>query len=220
MTKILTFTFIWLVLSANALCQDIQDTPVAPSHSLEESDESAEADTSHLEAYNFNGGFHTEFYNAVQTDSSGTLRKLQFAPTIGGGLSYAFSPPWRFLPEANWVLPRFDEDTRIMKNIFMIRADLGYDIFDWLRLRIGTSLMWLNQHGRGGRAKLKNGNDTSTFYYPSENRSSLNNTLDLGAEIKFSDEWSVRMQTYTYALFKQERRQLSYTLFLTYYWKQ
>jgi hypothetical protein len=220
MMKSISFLILWLTVTTGALCQDISEAPVTSPSALDQGEsEAQEGDTDSLEAITFNGGFHTEYYNAVQTDSSGTLRKLQFAPTVGAGLSYPLSPSWRFLPEMNWVLPRFIDDSRIIKNVFMIRADLGYDVFEWLRLRVGTSLMWLNQHGRGGKAEMNNGNDKSTFYYPSENRSSLNNTLDIGAEVKNGD-WSLRLQTYTYALFKEERRQLSYTLFVTYYWKQ
>lgn len=203
-----------------ALCQEIMDAAPAASASADETGgETSSDETGQLESIFAHGGFHTEFYNGVQTDSSGTLRKVEFAPTLGMGLAYPLSPSWRFLPEVNWVLPRTTDDSQIIKNILMIRADFGYDIVEWLRLRVGTSLMWLNQHGRGGKAELKNGNEKSTFYYPNGNRSSLNNTLDLGAEVLF-DSWSVRLQTYTYALFKEERRQLSYTLFLTYYWKQ
>jgi hypothetical protein len=64
---------------------------------------------------------------------------------------------------------------------------------------------------------MNNGNDQTTFYYPDENRSSLNNTLDLGIETIF-DQFAIRLQTYTYSIFKKEQRQYSYTLFLTYYW--
>lgn len=166
----------------------------------------------------FNFGSHTEFFNYVQTDTSGGTRKFEFAPTLGAGLIVPMSnPSLKFLPEFNWVLPRSAGSSRIIKNLFMLRADLGYEALDWLRLRVGTGLMWLNQHGRGGSAQVNNGNGTSTFYYPDENRSSLNNTLDLGAEALF-DSWSVRFQTYTYSVFIKERRQISYTLFLSYYW--
>jgi hypothetical protein len=100
----------------------------------------------------------------------------------------------------------------------MFRADLGYDLVDWMRLRLGTSLMWLNQHGRGGKTQVNNGSGTSTFFYPDENRSSINNTLDVGVEGRFNDEWSLRLQSYIYSVFIKEKRQVSYTLFVTYYW--
>lgn len=171
-----------------------------------------------IESWVFNVGSHTEFFGEVQTDGSGGTRKFDFAPTIGAGLLMPMST-WdlKFMPELNWVLPRSAGSSRIIKNLFMLRADLAYDTFDWLRLRLGTSLMWLNQHGRGGKANVNNGTGTSTFYYPDENRSSMNNTLDLGVEALLGD-WSVRLQTYTYSIFITERRQVSYTLFISYYW--
>jgi hypothetical protein len=171
------------------------------------------------ESIYFNLGSHTEFFNFVQTNSSGEVRKFELAPTIGAGMVLPWLPDWSFNPEINWVLPRTAGDNqRIIKNLWMLRADLAYQ-WQWLKLRAGTSVMWLNMHGRGGEVVVNNGNDTSTFYYPHENRSSLNNTFDLGAEMKW-DDWSLRLQTYTYSLFQAEARQLSYSLFLTHYWKQ
>lgn len=168
--------------------------------------------------YVFNLGSHTEFYNAIQTNASGARNKFEFKPTIGAGLFIPLESSFTFLPEFNWVLPNGDNDYKIIKNIWMLRADLGYDLLSWLRLRLGTSLMWMNQHGRGGSTQVQNGNSYSTFYYPDENRSSLNSTLDFGFEGLLSDEWAVRLQTYTFAIFNQEKRQLSYTFFVTYYW--
>ncbi len=101
----------------------------------------------------------------------------------------------------------------------MFRADVGYDPLEWLRLRVGTSIMLLNQQGRGGTANINNGTGTSDFYYPEENRSSMNNTFDLGVEALYQ-EWALRLQTYTYSLFAPESRQYSYSLFVSYYWKQ
>ena len=176
----------------------------------------AKSSASPVEKIYFNGGFHTEFYDALQIDKSGTQRKIDFAPTLGLGMQLPIAEEFKFLPEFNWVLPR-DVGSKIIRNLFMFRADLGYDPLEWLRLRVGTSLMWLNQQGRGGTANINNGNEVSTFYYPDENRSSLNNTFDLGVEGRY-DNWARRLQTYTYALFNSERRQVSYTLFLTYYW--
>ena len=166
----------------------------------------------------FNLGSHTEFYNAVQMDDSGGLRKFDFAPTAGIGMVIPAFESWNYLPEFNWVLPRTYEDSKIIVNTFMYRFDMGYDPLEWLRLRVGTSIIHLNQHGRGGKTTMRNGNDSSTFYYPSENRSSLNNTFDLGAETLI-DEYSIRLQTYTYSIFIKDQRQISYTLFFTYYWE-
>ena len=174
---------------------------------------------SNVEDVYFNLGTHTEYYNNIQNNSSGGVRKFDLAPTIGVGAALPIINEFKFIPEFNWVLPR-QGSGRILKNIFMFRADLSYDPLKWLRLRMGTSLIFLNQYGRGGTKQINNGNTTSTFYYPNESQTSINNTFDLGVETLFNEDWSARLQTYIYSLFESERRQVSYTLFLTYHWKQ
>lgn len=170
-----------------------------------------------IDKFSFNLGSHTEFYDNVQEDASGGLRKFNLAPTIGFGFNIPMDSGLKFLPELNWVLPKSSENSKIIKNLLMFRADFGYDAVDWLRLRVGTSLMWLNQHAKGGSTQVNNGNGQTTFYYPDENRSSLNNTLDVGGEVLFGS-FSMRLQTYIYSVFREDRRQISYTLFGTYTW--
>lgn len=223
----LLFILIALVGFSPAMAQDLSSqrpkrlaphTPVKKT--APEAQNSADVSTwDKVESWNFQFGTHTEYFNAVQTDTSGTRRKFDLAPTVGLGMKFALAPAWRFLPEANWVLPIDSGSSNVIRNLFMFRADVGYDLLDWLRLRVGTSLMWLNMHGKGGKTKINNGSGQSTFYNPDENRSALNNTLDFGAEGFFNDEWSARLQTYIYSLLQEERRQVSYTLFLTYHWK-
>ncbi len=198
-----------------AIGQDLS-TPKTPKKFLPKGPTPSKEDM-FFNKYIFNFGAHTEFFNMIQIDDSGGMRKIDFAPTIGLGVSKPLDSQFSFLPEVNWVLPRNAGSSKIMKNLFMLRADFGYEPIEWLRLRFGTSLMWLNQHGKGGSTQMNNGNSTSTFYYPDENRSSLNNTLDLGVEAMM-DAWSLRLQTYTYSVFKEQRRQLSYTLFVSYSW--
>lgn len=168
----------------------------------------------------FNAGLHTEFFNAVQTDTTGSQRKFTAGPTIGLGALIPTPIKLLFLPELNWVLPNPFNSEHVIKNTFFLRGDIAYDFFERLRLRLGMSIAHLNQQGRGGKARISNGNSTSTFYYPDENRSSLNNTLDLGIEGLINAKWSVRFQTYTYAILSKDRRQLSYTIFVSYYWDQ
>lgn len=170
-----------------------------------------------IESWYLHAGTHTQFYNEVQVNSSGKKNSFDFNPAIGAGLTVPLSENFKLLPELTWILPKFNEDSKIIKNIFFFRVDLAYTIFDWLWLRAGTSFAILNQHGRGGKATLDNGTETSEFYYPDENHSSINNTLDLGLEFLY-DNWSLRLQTYTYQIFKEESRQISYSLLITRYW--
>lgn len=193
MQRMLIFFFLIIFLGSVSLAKAGESTPIV-----------------------FNAGLHTEFYKEIQRDSAGMLRTFDTAPTIGAGYVYSWINDFKILPEINWVLPRKSGE-RIVKNLLMFRGDVGYSPIDLLRLRLGTSLQWLNQQGGGGSTEMNNGNSTSTFYYPDENRSSFNTTLDLGVELLLSS-LALRLQTYTYAPFNEERRQLSYTLFLSYYW--
>lgn len=181
---------------------------------------SAWADSwSNVRAWYFNLGNHTEFYNAVQNDTKGGMRKFDFfVPTVGVGMEMPLTEDFIFLPEINWVPWRTYAESNIVENLFMFRADIGYDLIEWLRFRFGTGIMWANQQGKGGKTKMNNGSGQTDFYYPDENRSSINNTLDIGLETKF-DQFAFRLQTYIYSVFKEERRQVSYTLFVTYYWE-
>ena len=165
----------------------------------------------------FNAGTYTEFYKKIQINSSGSLNTFDPNPVVGAGFYMPLGADFNFVPEINWVLPQ-KETPRVMKNIFMTRADFSYSRLDWIRPRLGTSLIWLNQQGLGGSEKINNGNTTSTFYYPDDNRSSLNNTLDAGLELVFFSTLALRLQTYIFSPFVKERRQISYSLFLSYYW--
>lgn len=214
---------LWTILGcfcATAFAQDLSKPKAKRTARPTRTTPVKKAKKKQIESIIFNLGTHTEFYDNIQNDTSGGTRKFDMkAPTIGAGLIMPIGSDWRFVPELNWVLPRSAGDSQIIKNLFMFRADFGYDPLDWLRLRVGTSIMWANQQGRGGKEEINNGTSTSTFYYPEENRSSLNNTFDLGIETMYED-FAVRLQTYTYALFKEERRQVSYTLLFSYYWDQ
>lgn len=169
-----------------------------------------------FEKFYFNLGNHFEFYNAVQNDSKGGLRTWDFAPVIGVGRKFPIGGDFNLYPEFNWVLPQSAEDTHIITNTLMYRLDLGYSFSENFNLRFGTSIMQLNQHGRGGESTQRNGTSTSTFYYPDENRSSINNTLDFGGEILI-EQFAIRPQVFAYSIFREDRRQFSYALFFTYY---
>lgn len=170
-----------------------------------------------IKEVDFNFGTHTEFYNSVQIDDSGSMRQFDFTPIFGVGVPFSYNEYLKIIPEINWVLPRFIENHRIMINTFMFRGDLAVDPLTWLRLRIGTSIMVMNQQGRGGSTTLNNGNTQTRFYYPDSNHSSINNTLDVGGEVLLNS-LSFRFQTYTYSAFNKNQRQISYTLIMTYHW--
>ena len=181
--------------------------------------EDPNADDNPLQRFK-NIGFHlgglTEFYDAIQTDTAGHTRKFDLKPMIGGSTDIELNQAWSLVPEIDWVLPQNMGDG-VMKNLFMVRLDGAWQGGEGWRLRIGTSLMVNNIKGSGGTRSVRNGGSTSNFYLPPESRTAVNNTLDFAAEAMY-EQFAFRFQTYTYALFRNDRRQLSYALILTYYY--
>lgn len=168
-----------------------------------------------------NLGFHlgnlTEFANAVQVDDQGHTRKIGKAPFLGFSTDVEMTPQWALIPEINWVFPQDSNDNQISRNLFMVRLDGGWKGGDWWRLRVGTSVMINNMRGKGGTKTVRNGSGSDSFFIPSESKTSVNNTFDLGAEA-FYLPFAVRFQTYTYAIVNSQRRQISWSLTLSYYY--
>ena len=177
------------------------------------------AQDSSFKDFNLSLGSHTEFYRKVQTDQKGTQRTFDFNPMLGVGKSFPFHHLVSFEPEVLWVLPKsLGSSTNVIRQIFFFRPDFKLKLPFNFALRLGTSFAVLNQHGKGGKIKLNNGNTQTTFYNPDENRTSLNNTFDLGLQYQLLQNHSLKFQTYTYSLLKAERRQVSYSLLYTYHW--
>lgn len=184
--------------------------------SLSCSASAADSFTQRFKNFGIHLGSFTEFYDAIQVDDQGGTNTFEMNPFLGMSLDIELTPDWIWAPEFNWVLPR-DAGEGVSKNLFMIRNDAVWKGGDWWRLRVGTSFMVNNIRGDGGSRRMNNGSGTSEFYVPAESRTSINNTLDLGAEA-ILDSFGFRFQTYIYSLLKSERRQISYSLMATYYY--
>ena len=176
--------------------------------------EESESFTRQFKTIGFHLGGHTEFMGAVQTDTQGTRPKFRPAPMVGFSADVMVTDSWRLVPEINWMLPQSSDG--VMRNLWMVRLDGAWQGGEWWRLRVGTSIMVNNIRGGGGTVTLDNGDSTSEFYLPSESKTAVNNTFDLGAEV-FLRSFAFRLQTYTYALARSDRRQVSYTLIASYY---
>jgi len=95
-------------------------------------------DAGSIDNLQLNFGTHTQFYNAVQINNSGGKQRFEFSPTIGVGTSYQLPHGFQFLPEVNWVLPVNQSTGNVIKNTLMLRADFGYFVTDWFRIRSGS----------------------------------------------------------------------------------
>ncbi|MFT6631022.1 MAG: hypothetical protein ACJAS4_000968 [Bacteriovoracaceae bacterium] len=159
-------------------------------------------------------GTWMENYQQVQGTQDGDKNGFQFAPYIGVGLEYKLKPQYLLTPEIGYIIQRTSDE--IKKNQFFLRADFAYLPNDWLRLKVGSSLMILMISGDGGEDTLPNGNSTETYYIPEERRTAYNQTLDFGLEV-FNDNMSARFQSFIYAWNESEERLISYALSYNYF---
>lgn len=166
-------------------------------------------------------GSLTEFYQEVQVSESGAKNSFEFNPLIGASLHFNTRYHFEFQTEFFWVLPRTLENSAVTENVFAFRIDFTHERFKFFQeqliFRVGTSLMIDIIQGRGGEVQLSNGGQSSTFYLPEQNRMAINNTFDLAAEYRLSTNYSVRSSIIMYQLFETERRAISYTVQLNYY---
>lgn len=162
---------------------------------------------------NFQLGTWLENYDQLQGSQKGDSNSFEFAPYFGLGLEYQIKPQYLVIPEVGYIIQRTSEE--VSKNQFFFRADFAFLPNDWLRLKLGTSLMVLMISGDGGEDTLPNGNSTETYYIPSERRTAYNQTLDFGVEF-FKDNMSARLQSFLYAWNESQERMISYGISFNY----
>ena len=174
------------------------------------------ADTSgfqwkNFETVSFQFGTWLENYAQVRATRDDDTNGFEITPFVSASVAYKLATQHEIIPELGYVIQQSSNE--VNKNLFFIRADYAYQMKDWLKLRAGSSFMMLMQSGSGAEDTLNNGNTTDTYFVPNENRTSYNQTIDLGAEF-IQKELSARVQLYTYAPLDAERR--SYTISLSF----
>lgn len=162
-----------------------------------------------------NIGSWQEYYMQVQKTRGGELNGFEFTPFISAGFDYQLKPNQYLIPEVGYIIRRTLSNGNVTKDHLFARLDYAYSLKKWLRLRAGTSLMWITMAGNGSEKTLPNGSGTETYYAPSERKNILNQTLDFGVEI-IKEKISARLHSYIYAFNDEEERLTSFSLSLNY----
>jgi hypothetical protein len=172
-------------------------------------------DKSKFENITLTMGNWFENFKEVQTDSNGNKDNFEVAPYFSFAMDYKYNPKFTIIPEIGWIVSREAGNSKIKKNLFFTKIDLAYYLKDNIRIRAGTSLMILNITGSGGETALPNGDGQDTYFIPSERRTALNQTLDLGVEY-IIDRISVRAGSYIYAFADSQERMITYSTSISY----
>ena len=162
-----------------------------------------------------NFGTWQEYYKQVQSSRDGDLNSFEFKPYLSVGIDYELTNEQAIVSELGYVIREDIGDSTVTKDHFFLRFDYAYRALEWLRLRAGTSFMWVTYSGDGSEQTLPNGNTTEVYFAPSERRNTFNQTLDLGVEF-IKEQYSFRLQSYIYAFNEEEERLTSFSASLNY----
>jgi hypothetical protein len=138
-------------------------------------------------------GTLTHNFLTAQTDTSGSKRVLDFAPTILLGTTIPFWSGRLFLSPAIGYAQFFTEDNSTKREI-ILQYHISERLFGNVQMYYGFSSYITTIGGDGSTVTLNNGNSTSNFYAPSESKTSYTASLDIAPELIMSSSLAFRAQ--------------------------
>lgn len=163
-------------------------------------------------------GNWTAYHSDVQTNSNGSTNSFwdfKLLPYFSIALDYQLNEKWALIPELGYIY--FDDSgtSYFSKNQYILRLDLSYKAYSWLRLRVGSSLMIQTFSGQGGEKTIQGPMGNETYFVASERSTSLNQTLDFSVEYIF-DRVSIKYASYMYGINKHSDSMVSMSFTLNY----
>jgi hypothetical protein len=162
-------------------------------------------------------GSTTRNYATAQKDDSGKSEKFKFNPTLllGTTLPFFFAD-FYFVPGIGYAIYSSEDNTS--RKEIILQYHIHQSINSFFLLKYGLSNTIVKIGGKGGTVQLNNGNSTSTFYTPSESKTSYIASLDFGGELIFTSNIGSRLQVSVDRFLSSERRRVSHILTLNYYY--
>lgn len=159
-----------------------------------------------FESIKFSFGTWNEFYNETQTKRSGALNnEFEFTPYISLSTNYKIRESHILVPSFSYVFQEKRQNETMKINRYIAGLSYGYIFKHKAVLSIGSSTIIQTISGDGNSQSLQNGDGSQTFYAPSDTRFSINQSLDIGAEILLNG-YSLGVNTYTYDILDQKER--------------
>ena len=162
-------------------------------------------------------GTTTRNFSTAQSESSGGTKKFGFNPTllVGTNLPF-FYADFFFSPGIGFA--KYSSEDNTTRSEIILQYHISQVITSYFLLQYGLSNTITKIGGKGGTVVLNNGNSTSTFYVPSETKTTYLASLDIGGEMIFTDSIGSRLQLSIDRFLSSERRRVSHILTLNYYY--
>lgn len=108
-------------------------------------------------------------------------------------------------------------DEASKRQLMFLHLNFMYRNASPVQFKGGVGIFMTKISGEGGAVTRRNGASEATYYLPSENVTSYNNTLNLGIESFLFPQTSIEFETYTWNILASESRRFSFSLGLNYY---
>jgi hypothetical protein len=161
-------------------------------------------------------GTLTHNFLTAQSDTSGSKRLIDFAPTV---LLGATIPIWSgrfFLSPAIGYAQFFTEDNSTKREI-ILQYHISERLFGNVQMYYGFSNYITTIGGDGSTVTLNNGNSSSNFYAPSESKTSYTASFDVAPELILSSDLAFRAQFSIMRFLSSEQRRVSHLITMTYF---
>lgn len=158
----------------------------------------------------------THNFLSAQNDEKGGKTVFEAGPVFFIGSSFPFIFSNLSLSPAVGYAKFFTKDQTNRSEI-ILQYHLSQNLFSSFKLRYGLSNYITKIGGKGGNLELNNGNSTATFYVPSESKTTFTASLDLGTELIFSSQYTLRLQASVLRFLSSERRRISHMLTFNYF---
>lgn len=161
-------------------------------------------------------GSTTRNFSTAQKESSGSTVKFALNPTllIGTTLPFFFSGLY-FSPGIGYA--KYSTKDSTTRNEIILQYHLSQMLLPNFLLQYGFSNTITKIGGKGGTVVLNNGSSTSTFYIPSETKTSYTASMDIGGELVFTSSLGSRLQFSIDRFLSSKRRRVSHMLTFNYY---
>ncbi|WP_372654687.1 hypothetical protein [Halobacteriovorax sp.] len=161
-------------------------------------------------------GGYVPFGLSTQKEDDGSRRTFSFEPYIF--VNTILRAPFNhiFMTEFGYVFHTSKKYDEYKKSTMFLLLDLGYMLRSNLVLRYGIGIFKTSISSDGAAVTLANGTGTSTFYRPSESKTTYNTTWNLGIENSWNKHYATKLEFYLFEPISS-KRDISYSLSIAYY---
>mgnify|MGYP000220681690 CR=1 FL=1 len=156
------------------------------------------------------------FYpNQYQASGDGGKVGYEFNPALGLGIEYGSPNFLAFQVDTFFTLPKTSPDELMNEFRFGLELHAYFKVLPILRPFVGTTVMFNVLNNKETKIQELPGAQGS-FFTVAVPRTSINNTIDVGLELKLK-RFSVDFKTSVTSAFDKKKRDMSYGLMVNYY---